>query len=59
MYDEEIIEQTKPLDAEEVSASIQDVFRFLLNYEESLAESEADANWFEMYYNDGKIIINK
>lgn len=53
------MEITTPLDAEEVSASIQDVFRFLLNYGESLAESEADADWFEMHYDGDKIIINK
>ena len=62
MYDdiyEEMIEITSPLDAEKVSASIQDVFRFLLNYEESLAESEADGDWFEMYHNKNEIIIKK
>lgn len=62
MYDdvyEEMIEQSKPLDAEKVSASIKDVFRFLLNYEEHLAESEANGDWFEMHYDNDKIIIKK
>ena len=62
MYDdiyEEMMELTTPLDAEKVSASIKDIFRFLLNYEEELAESEADGNWFEMYYDGEHIIIKK
>lgn len=56
---EEMIEQSKPLDAEEVSASIRDVFRFLMNYEEVLAESENNRDWFEMHYDGNEIIINK
>ena len=62
MYDdiyEEMMEKTKPLDAEKVSASIEDVFRFLLNYEELLAESEADGDWFEMHYDKNEIVIKK
>ena len=62
MYDdiyEEMVETTTPLDAEKVSASIKHIFRFLLNYEEELAESEADGNWFEIYYDGKQIIIKK
>ena len=62
MYDDiydEMRELNTPLDTEKVSASIQDVFRFLLNYEESLAESEADGDWFEMYYDKNEIVIQK
>ena len=58
MY-EDFREYVEDIDAEEVSASIRDIFRFILRFDEEFAESENDANWFEIGWQNNQIILNK
>ena len=58
MY-EEMQEYYKPIDVDKISASIRDIFRFILRFDEEFAESENDGNWFEIEYQNNKIVIKK
>ena len=49
----------EPIDADNVSASIKDIFRFICGFDEQFAESENNANWFEVSWKDDQITLNK
>ena len=56
MY-EEMREYYEPIDADKMSASIKDVIRFLINFDEEIAEYEGKSFSFEIYWHNNKIVI--
>ena len=59
MFAEEMQEYYEHIDTDKISASIRDIFRFILRFDEEFAESENNGNWFEISWKDGQIIFNK
>lgn len=57
MFTDDFEELYNPIDAEDVSASIQDILRFTKNFDETIAESEAIRCFFKIYWLNNKITI--
>lgn len=57
MFEHEHKEYYKNIDVDKMSASIKDVFRFIKNFDEYIAEFKGAKCYFEIYFINNQIII--